>query len=45
MFARYNYYNFLDLTPVPVTGGTSGAINTNMSGQTNMFLVGMSGKF
>ncbi len=44
-FARYNYYNFQDLTPIPVTGGTSSATNTNTSGQTNMFLVGASAKF
>lgn len=44
-FARYNYYNFEDLSPVPATGGTSSATNTNMTGQANMFLVGMSAKF
>ncbi len=41
-FARYNYYDFQDLTPVSTSAA---ATNTNMSGQANMFLVGASAKF
>ena len=44
-FARYNYYNFLDEGAATTVTSTSGATNTNMSGQTNMFLVGASAKF
>ena len=44
-FARYNYYNFQDFSPIAATGPTSGATNTNATGQTNMFLVGASAKF
>ena len=41
-FARYNYMNFQDFSPVSTTPG---ATNTNATGQTNMFLVGGSAKF
>jgi hypothetical protein len=43
IFARYNYYEFLDLAPLLTS--TPGQTNTNATGQTNMFLVGMSAKF
>jgi hypothetical protein len=43
MFARYNYYEFLDLAPLLTN--TAGQTNTNATGQVSMFLVGMSAKF
>ena len=39
-FARYDLYDFQDLALSRPHGPTSGATNTNTTGQTNMFLVG-----
>ena len=45
-FARYDFYDFEDLGgPGAGYAVTPGSTNTNQTGQTNLFLVGMSAKF